>query len=455
LIDILQTVVAFIVALGVLITVHEYGHFWVARRCGVRVIKFSVGFGPTLFSWKGKTGTEYALSAIPFGGFVKMLGESIGSEITDEERSESFAHKSVYQRIAIVFAGPFVNLVFAVFIYWLIFVTGIVRVAPIVGELVPGGPADIAGIQTKDEIVAVDGNETISWSSVSFYLVSRIGESGTIEITTKVAETDQTQVHRVTVDQWMSGVEKEGPLAALGVDIFRPELPVLIGELVPEKAAIRDGLLVGDRVISAQGELLTHWVDWVKMIKEHPGKPMQIEILRNDALLSLSLTPDAIIGENGKSYGQIGAIAAPESVKIPDGFIRYISYSPLEAIPEALKKTRNFIALTLTSIKKMITGDIALDNLSGPITIAKIAGDTASYGLEPFLSFVAYLSISLGVLNLLPIPVLDGGHLMFYLAEVLKGGPVSEKIQSFSNSLGVALLVLFMGLAFYNDLIGL
>ncbi len=449
--DFLQIVASFVVTLGVLISVHEYGHFWVARRCGVRVLRFSIGFGKPLLRWKDKHNTEFVVAGIPFGGYVKMLGEP-GSEISEADKAVSFAHKPVYQRIAIVAAGPLVNLAFAILLYWAIFMVGVTRVAPVVGEVEPGSLAANAGIQAGDEIVSVDGDSTLSWDKVNFALVSRLGDTGTVRIGVQPEGSNLTTEYDIPIAQWMTDKQKEGPLKALGVEQYFPPMPVVIDEVLPNKAADRYGLQKGDEILTANGQALDHWKDWVEIIRDHPGKPIAIEVDRAGELLSMTVIPD-VMGEGDDQYGQIGAATLP--VQMPPHMIREIQYGPFQAMSEALDKTWDFISLTLTAIGKMITGKISLDNLSGPVTIAKVAGDTASYGIEPFLNFMAYLSISLGVLNLLPIPVLDGGHLMYYAAESIKGSPVSEKVQAVGNSLGLALLVMFMGLAFYNDIVGL
>ena len=449
--DFLQIVASFVVTLGVLISVHEYGHFWVARRCGVKVLRFSIGFGKPLLRWKDKHNTEFVIAGIPFGGYVKMLGEP-GSEISEADKAVSFAHKSVYQRIAIVAAGPLVNLAFAILLYWLIFMVGVTRVAPVIGDVEPGSLAATAGLQAGDEIVAVDGDETRSWDQVNFALVSRLGDTGTISVDVQPDGGNLVSRFEIPVSQWMVDQQKQGPLKALGIEQYFPPMPVVIDEILPNKAADRYGLEKGDEILSANGQSLDHWRDWVEMIRENPGKPIAIEVVRGGEQFAMTIIPD-VVGDGDEQYGQIGAATTP--VQMPDHMIREIRYGPVEAVSEALGKTYDFIVLTLNAIGKMMTGKISLDNLSGPVTIAKVAGDTASYGIEPFLNFMAYLSISLGVLNLLPIPVLDGGHLMYYAAEMVKGSPVSEKVQAVGNSLGLALLVMFMGLAFYNDIVGL
>lgn len=449
--DFLQIVVSFVVTLGVLISVHEYGHFWVARRCGVKVLRFSIGFGRPLVRWYDKHNTEFVIAGIPFGGYVKMLGEP-GSEVTEADKGVSFIDKPVYQRIAIVAAGPLVNLAFAILLYWLIFMVGVTRVTPIIGDVEPESLAAAAGIQAGDEIVSVDGKATQSWDQINFALVSRIGDTGSISLGVQTADSNMVAEYSIPVADWMLGQEKEGPLKPLGIEQYFPHMPVIIDEVLPNKAADRVGLQKGDEILTANGEALDHWREWVEVIRAHPGKSITIDVNRGGEVITLSIIPD-VVSDGDQRIGQIGAATLP--VEMPEHMIREIRYGPIDAFIAAAGKTYDFISLTLKSIGKMITGKISLDNLSGPVTIAKVAGDTASYGIEPFLNFMAFLSISLGVLNLLPIPVLDGGHLMYYAAELIKGSPVSEKVQSIGNSLGLALLVMFMGLAFYNDIMGL
>jgi len=452
--DFIQTVLAFVVTLGLLIFVHEYGHFWVARRCGVKVLRFSIGFGQPIASWHDRHGTEFVIAALPLGGFVKMLGEP-GSDVAESQRQHSFAHKSVLQRFAIVAAGPVVNLVFAVFLYWALFVSGVTSLAPFVGDIKPGSQAEAAGFQTLDEIVAVDGKATESWDDVAMALIARIGESGELHFTVRPEGSSATVERDIEVERWMSGQEKVHPLTLLGMEPYFPAIPPIIGEVMDGRAAQQQGMQSGDRVLSVNGVSIQSWSEWVDLIRQNPGTTMTVVVERAGNEVSLQITPESVKGEDGKPFGQIGAASDSEYSKFPDFMVRTLDYGPLAAVGKALTFAWSRIELTIMSIGKMITGKISLDNLSGPITIAKVAGDSASYGIEPFLSFMAYLSISLGVLNLLPIPVLDGGHLMYYLVEMIKGSPVSEKAQAFGNSLGLGLLVMFMGLAFYNDIMGL
>ncbi|MEZ5506225.1 MAG: RIP metalloprotease RseP [Gammaproteobacteria bacterium] len=452
--SLLQTVLAFVVTLGVLIFVHEYGHFWVARRCGVKVLRFSIGFGQPLVTWHDRHDTEFVIAAIPLGGYVKMLGEP-GADIPVQEQSQSFAHKSVFQRFAIVSAGPLVNLVFAVFLYWLLFLSGVTSVAPIVGNVLPNTLAEQAGFQKMDEIVAVDDRATETWDDVMLELVARLGDSGDVSFMVRPEGQTAIEERRLTLDRWMDGQEKENPLRLLGLEPFYPTIPPVIGEVEAGMAADRQGLKPGDRVLAVNDVELVSWDEWVTLIRANPMITMTLKIQRGDDVLTLNVTPDAIMDDKAGRIGRIGARPDGSLVKYPEGMMRELQYGPLDSVTKAVDYAWSRIVLTISAIGKMVVGKISLDNISGPITIAKVAGDSASYGLESFLTFVAYLSISLGVLNLLPIPVLDGGHLMYYLVEMVKGSPVSEKTQAIGNSLGLGLLVMFMGLAFYNDLMGL
>ena len=452
--DILQTVLAFVVVLGLLIFVHEYGHFWVARRCGVRVLRFSIGFGQPLLRWTDRHGTEFVIAALPLGGFVKMLGEP-GSDIPTEQHSQSFAHKSVFQRFAIVSAGPLVNLLFAVLLYWVVFVSGVTSLAPYVGKVEAGSEAAAAGFQTMDEILAVDGETTESWEDVTMALISRIGESGQVQFRVRPEAGNGVVERSISLQDWMRGEEKTHPLKLLGIEPYFPELPPVLGELQQGQAAERQGLQPDDRIRAVNGVEIATWDEWVSLIRANPGTTMEVTVERAGSERALPVTPDTVTDEDGSAIGRIGAHLSETVSDYPDFMVREHQYGPLAAVGKAIHYAWTRIELTVMSIGKMITGLISLDNLSGPITIAKVAGDSANYGVEAFLQFMAYLSISLGVLNLLPIPVLDGGHLMYYLVEMIKGSPVSEKVQALGNSVGLGLLVMFMGLAFYNDIMGL
>ncbi|MGI0115972.1 RIP metalloprotease RseP [Zooshikella sp. RANM57] len=451
-IELLQTIVAMIVALGLLVTFHEFGHFWVARRCGVKVLRFSVGFGKPLFSWYDRHGTEFVIAAFPLGGYVKMLDAREGP-VAESDQSFEFTRKSVLQRIAIVVAGPVANFILAIIAFWLMLMIGIKALIPVIGDVKPDSPAANANIRSGYEIVAVGNEQTPSWYDINIALLSYIGDTGKIPLTLRLsAESDslQSTIQReVSIDNWLAGVEQPKPLAALGISEFYPKIPAIVGELMDGYPAVKAGMKSGDEILSINDKPVVDWSDWVQKVKKHPNQPLQVEIRRNNIRQVLTVTPGVKESEAG-TIGFIGA--SPQAVSFSDNIFRDISYAPHDALFVALSKTWSMTALTLSSIKKMIEGVVSVKNLSGPITIAKVAGDTARSGIESFLNFLAILSISLGVLNLLPIPVLDGGHLVYYLIEWVKGSPVSQKTQEFGSRIGIALIIMMMFIAFYNDL---
>ncbi len=447
--ELLQTLLATLVALGVLVTIHEWGHFWVARRCGVKVLRFSVGFGKPLWMRTAADGTEYAIAAIPLGGYVRMLDEREG-EVPEALRDQAFNNKPVLQRIAIVAAGPLVNLVFAVFAYWFLFMSGINAVVPVVGGVTPDLPAARAGVDSGYEVLEVDGHAVRSWSEVNLRLAARVGESGAIELLMGEPRRGYAHSYQVPITDWHVDLERQSPLAALGLEPWQPDFPAVIGQLLPDGAAMRDGLMVGDRVLEVNGEPVQDWLHLVQLIQQAPGEALQLVIEREGQRRELSLVPGSRTLDNGRMQGYIGAGVAP--VEVPESMQRTLSYGPVDALVNGLQKTGQMIGLTLDSIGKMIAGVISVKNLSGPITIAKVAGTSAASGLESFVSFLAYLSISLGVLNLLPIPMLDGGHLLYYVVELVRGRPVSEQVQMLGLRIGMALLFSLMALAIINDI---
>ena len=447
--DLLQTLLATLVALGVLVTIHEWGHFWVARRCGVKVLRFSVGFGRPIWMRTGRDGTEYAIAAIPLGGYVRMLDEREG-DVPESLRDQAFNNKSVYQRIAIVAAGPLVNLAFAVLAYALLFLSGISVVVPVIGEIVPGSPADRASVPAQQEVLAVDGREVQSWNEINLRLASHVGETGAIEMTVGEPARGVARTYRVPIEQWDVDLERESPLTAVGIRPWRPEVPPIIGQLLPDGAAVAAGLESGDRILSVNGEPIGDWMALVEVIQASPDTRLELVIERQGQERSLVLVPGRREMPDGAVKGYIGAGVAP--FEMPADMQRTLSYGPVEALVAGVEKTGQMIGLTLESIGKMIAGVISVKNLSGPITIAKVAGTSAASGLESFISFLAYLSVSLGVLNLLPIPMLDGGHLLYYAVELVRGRPVSEQVQMLGLRIGMALLFSLMALAIVNDL---
>ena len=437
---------SFIVALGVLITVHEFGHFWVARRCGVRVERFSIGFGKALWRRTDKLGTEYVIALIPLGGYVKMLDER-AEPVAPELRHYAFNNKTVGQRAAIIAAGPIANFLFAIFAYWLVFIIGVPGVRPVVGEITPNSIAAQAQIQPGTELKAVDGIETPDWDAVRLQLVAKIGDEHT---TLSVAQFGSNQRQDKTLDlrQWAFEPDKEDPVSSLGIRPRGPQIEPVLSEVQVNSAASKAGLQAGDRIVKVNGQPLTQWMTFVTLVRDNPDKPLALDIERQGSSLSLTLTPDSK-QVNGKAEGFAGVV--PKVIPLPDEYKTVRQYGPFSAVLEASDKTWQLMKLTVSMLGKLITGDVKLNNLSGPISIAQGAGMSAEFGIIYYLMFLALISVNLGIINLFPLPVLDGGHLLFLAIEKLKGGPVSERVQDFSYRIGSILLVLLMGLALFND----
>ena len=447
--DLLQTLLATLVTLGILVTIHEWGHFWVARRCGVKVLRFSVGFGKPIWLRTGKDGTEYAVASIPLGGYVRMLDEREG-DVPSELRDQAFNNKPVMQRIAIVAAGPLVNLIFAVLAYWFLFVWGVTVVKPTIGAVAPASLAEQAGLQPEFELTEIDGRTVRSWEEINLALAARIGDDGIIEMRAGLPESGWLKSYSVPLSGWSVDLERESPLRAFGIQPWQPLVEPVIGQLTPGDAAQAAGMRVGDKVVAVDDQAISDWMALVSVIQSAPGRELEFVIEREGTAQRLVVTPGERLDPEGKSVGFIGAGVQP--FEWPEEHLVDLRQGPLDALVSGLDKTVQMVSLTLDSIGKMIVGAISVKNLSGPITIAKVAGASAASGLESFISFLAYLSISLGVLNLLPIPMLDGGHLVYYFVELVRGRPVSEKVQAFGMRIGMALLFSLMALAMLNDI---
>lgn len=448
--QIVETVLALLLTLGILVTLHEYGHFWVARRCGVKVLRFSVGFGKPLFSWYDRHGTEFAVAAIPLGGYVKMLDEREGP-VPEELKSQSFNAKSPGQRIAIASAGPIANFLFAIFAYWLLSVVGFTTVAPIVGEVEQSSVAQRIGLESGMEIHSIDGRQVTSWRDINMRILERTGEYGSIAF--GVSDGGSKGQVSGALDGWSLSDDTPNPLAEFGLSPWRPDVPPVLGEIVADGRAQAAGLEVGDRVESVNGEPVANWFALVKAIQQAPEETLRVGIVRDGESRTIDVTPAAREGEDGTVTGFIGA--GVKEVTWPDEFLRETRYGPFAAVPRAISETWADTRLTLVAIKKMVTGLLSPTNLSGPITIARIAEASVSSGFEDFIRFLAYLSVSLGVLNLLPVPVLDGGHIVYYTIEAIRKKPLSEQAQAFGLRIGMAMILTLMVFALYNDLMRL
>ncbi|MCW2474896.1 MULTISPECIES: sigma E protease regulator RseP [unclassified Symbiopectobacterium] len=444
--NVLWSLAAFVVALGVLITVHEFGHFWVARRCGVKVERFSVGFGKALWRWRDRRGTEFVIALIPLGGYVKMLDERVDT-VSPEQHHLSFNRKTVWQRAAIVSAGPIANFLFAIAAYWLVFIIGVPGVRPVVGEIVPNSIAAVAQMSPGMELKAVDGIETPDWDTARLTLIGKIGDN---EVTLDVAPLGSSSVVRKTLDlrDWQFNPEKQDPASSLGMVPRMPQIDAVLTQVQDGSAAQKAGLQVGDRIVKVDGQPLTRWSLFASTVRDKPDADIALDIERNGETRSLILTPDSKT-TGGRVEGFAGVV--PKVIPLPEEYRTVRQYGPFSAIYQAADKTWQLMRLTVSMLGKLITGDVKLNNLSGPISIAQGAGMSADYGLIYYLMFLALISVNLGIINLFPLPVLDGGHLLFLLVEKLKGRPVSERVQDFCYRIGTVVLMLLMGLALFND----
>ncbi len=448
----MQTVLSFLVALLILVSIHEFGHFYVARRCGVKVHRFSIGFGKVLWSWRDRQGTEYALAALPLGGYVKMLDEREGV-VTAEERHMAFNNKSVWQRIAIVAAGPIANFILAILLFWGLMLQGERGMVPVIDSIAPNSIAAQAGLEKGQEILAVDGIPTPTWQALNRALLNRLGESGPISFKVAYSEDSHFQYEsEAQLHDWLRDAADPDPVAGLGISLQFPQIPPVVGEVLSASPAERAGLKTGDVLRRVDDVVINDWRLWVDYVRERPGAALSVTFERAGQLHQLTLIPDAVT-ENGKVQGRVGVGVQPYN--IPEKLIRAYDYSVVGAFVAGVNKTWETSGFVLLSVKKLILGEISTKNLSGPITIAKVAGSSAESGLVSFIGFVALLSVFLAVFNLLPIPVLDGGHLFYYFIEVIKGKPVSDKVQMLGYQAGLFLVISLSLLALYNDIMRL
>ena len=453
-IDFLWNLGSFVIALGILIAAHEYGHFWVARRCGVKVERFSIGFGKAIWRKVGKDGTEYVLAMIPLGGYVKMLDERV-DDVPDELKDQAFNRKSVWQRIAIVAAGPLANFLFAILALYVMYLIGVPSIKPVIDATRLDTPAAQIQINEPMLITSVEGKPVKNWEEVTYALVSQIGDPK-IDITLTSLEhsgqpLDSSLGTKYSLDtrNWVFDPDKESPISSLGLDIYRPAITPVLGLVSPEGAAAAAGMQVGDTLVAFDGEPYVAWDDFVAKIKASANKAVVITIRRAGEQLQLKVTPSERKGAQGQIEGVIGV--APTQADWPESMKLQLEYGVLDSFGVAVDKTWQLISVSFKMIGKLITGDLSVKNLSGPISIAQGAGSSANYGLVYFLGFLALISVNLGIINLLPLPVLDGGHLMYYFIEVITGRPVPEKVQEIGFRFGAAMLLMLMSVALFND----
>lgn len=447
--SLLEYVVPFVVGLGLLILIHELGHYSVARWCNVKVQRFSVGFGRPLLKWRaGADRTEWVLAIFPLGGYVKMLDEREG-KVPPEELHRAFNTQSVGRRFAIVAAGPIANLLLAVLLYWIVFVGGVDELRARVQITAPESAAAVAGFRDGDEILAI-GDETVqSWQDWRWGLLKAVMDEPTVNVSVMTAEGER-QLRQLSVDAVVVDAGHDDPIAQLGFRPYRPPIPPVLGQVLDDAPAAIAGLQAGDKIVGIEGAPIDDWQQLVDQVSAAPEAPLRFSILREGKTLERIVTPRAE-QVDGERIGRIGVGVQPP-LEGRDAMFVNVSYGPVDGLVRAVRQTWEMSTFSLAMIGRMITGDLSWRNLSGPVTIADYAGQTARMGLDHYLKFLALISISLGVLNLLPIPVLDGGHLLYYVIEMLRGGPVPERVMEIGQQIGLALLVMLMAFAFYNDI---
>jgi regulator of sigma E protease len=444
----MTTFLAFIGAIVLLVAFHEYGHYWVARLCGVKVLRFSIGFGKVLYSKKFAGGeTEWSISAIPLGGYVKMVDEREG-EVVAEDLPRAFNRQPVIRRMAIVVAGPLANLLLAIVLYWGLFIYGVPGLKPVLGNILPDTPAAVAQLQMQQTIVSINGTETPSWQDVRWVLLDSVLQGGKADLEVRTLQGELLK-RELDLSSLTAADLDSDFMRKLGLQTYQPVVRAVIGKLVEAGVAQHAGLREGDLILSANGEPVEDWVKWVEVVRGHPARLLHLEVQRQGHMIPLDLTPDTVI-EGGKQIGKIGAAPLINQQEF-DALMTDVRYPPVQALGQSVRKTWETSVVSLQMMGRMIMGQVSLKNLSGPITIADYAGQSAGMGVGAYLSFLALISISLGVLNLLPIPLLDGGHLLYYMVEMIKGSPVPEVLWEAGQKAGMALLFTLMALALFND----
>jgi len=451
----LLTILAAIFVLGPLIALHEWGHYIVARLCGVKVLTYSIGFGPKLFGWTSKkSGIDYRISALPLGGYVKMLDEREG-EVAKDEKHLAFNHQHPLKKIAITAAGPIMNFIIAIALFWVLFMTPSEQLATKIGSVLPGTPAAIAQLPAGDKIVAIDGHDVQTWEGINYRLAGRMGETDNVSITLQsdAQSKPSTKTYQAPITDFMQGdAQGKDALSSFGMLPWQPDIAPIVGDLTPDGAASRQGLQVGDRITAINDEAIKDWISATRIIRDNPETLLNFTVLRDDKLVQLAIMPQGKKDNLGNDFGQIGAMVEQSEIVIPDAYKTTVAYGPGESLVKSFEKTEQLAVMTVSSMGKMLSGMIGLDNLSGPITIAKVAKQSFDISWQMVLSTAALISLSLAVLNLLPIPVLDGGHIVYHLIELIRGKPLSDGVQMVGLNIGLVLLAGFMVLAIGNDI---
>ena len=439
---------AFALVLGTLIIVHEYGHYLVARLAGVKVLRFSVGFGRAIWSRRiGRDQTEWAIGIFPLGGYVKMLDEREG-EVSPEEAHRAFNRRPVAWRMAIVAAGPLANFLLAILLFWGVFLYGSEELRPIFGTPPAASAAADAGFENGERVLKVAGEEVATWQEMRWVLLRRAVDQSIIEFELVNARNEITVRHLDVSSARESGWEGDA-LEKLGISFFKPMVRPLLKTISPNSAAAAADLRPGDEILAIDGKAIVSWSSVVETIRHSPGKTLAFDVLRDGARFSLQIRPATIV-EKGREIGRIGAAVGDTDLSRSE-FMTMVRYGPVAALGKALNETWEKSVFSLVMMGKMLTGEVSWRNLSGPVTIADYAGQSARLGMDYYIKFLALVSISIGVLNLLPIPILDGGHLLYYVVEIIKRRPLSERTMEIGQQIGLALLLMLMAFAFYND----
>ena len=448
-----STALAFVVTLGLLIVFHEFGHYLMARWCGVKVLRFSIGFGQPLLSKRwGKDQTEWVIAAFPLGGYVKMLDEREGS-VAPQELPQSFNRKPVAHRFAIVAAGPAANFLLAILLYWLLFMLGVAAIKPVIGTVPPATPAAFAGFERGETITKIGGEPVTTWQDARWLLLSHVVDQSSPVTVETINPLGHVNVRQVDVTDIQPDDLDGDFLKKIGLTIYQPDMEPIIAQVTPESAGSRAGLRAGDRILEVNRKQIALWEELVQEIRANPGTLLRLRIQRSGETVSIEVVPDTAT-EGSEKVGKLGIGPKIDQAEFEKLMVE-ISYAPGTAMVRAISKTWETSVFTLQMLGKMLAGQVSWKNVSGPITIADYAGKSAQMGVAPYLGFLALISISLGVLNLLPIPVLDGGHLMYYVIEIIKGSPLSAKTAEIGQQVGMALLFALMAFAIYNDVVRL
>lgn len=450
--DILSQILAFLFAIFLLVTVHEYGHFWVARRFGIKTIRFSVGFGKPLWRWLGKDGTEYVIAMLPLGGYVRLADEREG-EVAEADKPYAFNRKPVWVRFLVVLAGPVTNWLLAIVAFWLVFSIGIEQTKPVIGKVTPGSIAAQAGLQPEDRILSIDGRSTPSWQKAMMAVVYRIGEKGQMQVAVQSPNAPQPQMHTLNLSNWTTGGLTPQPLRSLGLTPYLPSIPPVLDKVLPGQAAAKAGLQAGDRILAVNGQDQKDWIDFVEYVQNHPGAAVVLTVERGQQRLTIPVTIETRHTIPWKAVGFLGVASAP--VALPASMKYQEHYSLPRAVMPALQETMTLSMFNFVIFGKMLIGQVSLKGLGGPITIYTTASEAFKQGLVVYLGFLGLLSVMLACINVLPIPGLDGGHLLYFCIEAVRRKPISVSAQLLAWRIGMVFLLLLMFQATLNDVLRL